>query len=148
MATITKDPLAPKRKLLAAILVERELMAEKEAILSRYAVARIRDLNAAQLDELINGLKPVERKRKTTDAPLEVRQARSVVLSLLDDLGIKPKAGNWKAVNDYLLQPRIAGKVLYEMTEEELKTCAISLREVIRWKARKIEEENEMALNN
>ena len=129
-------------------MVERGLMEQKEAILSRYGVERIRDLDARQLDELIDGLKPQERKRKTTDAPFEVRQARSTVLSLLDDLGIKPKNGNWQAVNDYLLKPRIAGKVLYAMTEEELKTCAVRLRSVIRWKADKIEAENELAKNN
>jgi hypothetical protein len=148
MATTTKDQLAPKRKLLAAILVERGLMQQKEAILSRYGVERIRDLNGYQLNELIDGLKPVERKRKTTDAPLEVRQARSTVLTLLDDLGIKPKKGNWDAVNNYLKQPRIAGKVLYAMTEEELKNCAVRLRSVIRWKSDKIEAENELARNN
>lgn len=123
-------------------------MEQKEAILSRYGVERIRDLDARQLDELIDGLKSVERKPKTKDAPLEIRQARSTVLTLLDDLGIKPKKGNWKAVNDYLLQPKISGKVLYEMSLEELKTCAVSLRQVIRWKAEKIEAENEMARNN
>jgi len=147
-ATTKTEPLTKKRQLLARILVERGLMANKGDILSPYGVERIRDLNGYQLDELINGLKPVERKRKATDAPLEIRQARSLVLTLLDELGIKPAAGNWQVVNDYLLQPRIGGKVLYAMNEQELKDCAVRLRSVIRWKNDKIEVENELARNN
>jgi len=147
-ATTKIDTLTKKRQLLARILVERGLMANKGDILSPYGVERIRDLNGYQLDELINGLKPVERKRKATDAPLEIRQARSLVLTLLDELGIKPAAGNWQLVNDYLLQSRIGGKVLYAMNEQELKDCAVRLRSVIRWKKDKIEAENELAKNN
>lgn len=145
MKAVTHNSLIAKRKLLATIMVERGLMEHKESILSPYGVDRIRDLNADQLDALIDGLKPVERK---TDTPKAVRDARSVVLSILDDIGIKPKKGNWDNVNQYLLQPRVAGKVLYNMTLEELKNCAIRLRQIQRWKEDKIEQENEQAKNN
>lgn len=141
----SKNSLASKRRLLAALLVERGLMLQKEAILSPYNVERIRDLSAPQLDELINAIKPMERKR---DTPKPIRDARSVILGLLDDMGIKPKNGNWDTVNGYLKQPRIAGKVLYEMDLEELKACAVRLRQVKRWKEDKIEAENELAKLN
>ena len=130
------------------LLVERGLMSHKLDVLSPYGVERIRDLNADQLDELIDGLKRVERKKPAKEVPAEVRKARSTVLNLLDDMGIKGKGKDWSAVNNYLLQPRIAGKMLYEMSLEELKTCAVKLRAVIRWKADKIEQENKQALNN
>lgn len=122
-------------------------MGEKEAILSPYGAERIRELAEPQIDELIDGLKPLPRA-KAKDAPPEVRKARSLVLCLLDDLGVKPKQGNWDAVNAYLSNPRIAGKPLYAMSEKELAACAVRLRSVIRWKADKVEKENEMAKNN
>ena len=140
--------LTNKRKLLGQLLVERGLMNHKLDVLSPYGVEQIRDLSADQLDELIDGLKRVERKKPAKEVPVEVRKARSTVLNLLDDIGIKGKGKDWSAVNNYLLQPRISGKVLYEMSLEELKTCAVKLRAVIRWKADKIEQENKQALNN
>lgn len=123
--------LSKKRQLAGALLSERGLMKQKEAVLSPYGVERIRDLDAAQLDHLIDGLRQLPEVHRREAAP-EVRKARSTVLNLLDDLGIKAKNGNWKAVNDYLSQPRIAGKVLYEMNLEELKDCAKKLRAIIK----------------
>ncbi len=127
---------------------ERGLMPHKADVLSPYGVERIRDLDAGQLDQLIDGLMKLDRKAPTKDVAPEIRKARSIVLSLLDDLGIKAKNGKWNAVNDYLLQPRIAGKVLYEMNKEELKTCAKRLRVVKRWKAVKLEEDERLARDN
>lgn len=123
-----------KRQLAARMIAERGLMQEKEAVLSQFGVSRIRDLNALQLDELIDGLKMIEPVRNTNrpDTPPEIRRARSTVLGLLDDLGIKAKGSDWQRVNDYLMQPRIAGKRLDKMTEQELKDCAKRLRVVIK----------------
>lgn len=142
------DNLKSKRKLAGALLAERGLMANKADVLSGYGVERIRDLSGPQLDQLIDGLRAIPRKDTRADAPAEIRKARSVVLNLLDDLGIKAKNGNWKPVNDYLLQPRIAGKVLYSMTEEELKTCAVRLRQVVKWRKDKAADIERQAREN
>lgn len=142
------DPLTKKRQLAGQLLNERGLMAHKAAVLSPYGVERIRDLDARQFDHLIDGLMKVERKKPVKDVAPEIRKGRSVVLSLLDDLGIKPKKGNWQAVNDYLKSPKIAGKVLYEMTEAELKACAKRLRVVKRWKEVKVDLDNRLARDN
>ncbi len=139
-----------KRQLVAKMLVERGLMAQKEAILSQYGVERIRDLTGKQLDSLIDGLKliAIPAKDNRPDTPLEIRKARSTVLALLDDMGIKAKNGNWQPVNDYLEQPRIAGKRLDKMTEQELKDCAKRLRMVAKKQAGRIEEDNRKARFN
>jgi hypothetical protein len=137
-------PLSKKRQLLGAMLTERGLMQHKEDVLSRYGVTRIRDLDGRQLDEMIDGLKLVQK----ADVPPDMRRARSIVLSLLDDMGIKAKNGNWQPVNDYLMQPRIAGKVLPQMTLEELKTCAKRLRAVKKWRAEKAEDMERLAREN
>lgn len=126
------------------MLTERGLMQHKEDVLSRYGVTRIRDLDGRQLDEMIDGLKLVQK----ADVPPDMRRARSIVLSLLDDMGIKAKNGNWQPVNDYLMQPRIAGKVLPQMTLEELKTCAKRLRAVKKWRAEKAEDMERLAREN
>lgn len=116
-------------------------MKQKEAVLSRYGVERIRDLDEQQLNELIDGLRQLPEVHRREASP-EVRKARSSVLNLLDDLGIKAKNGNWKPVNDYLSQPRIAGKMLYDMSAEELKATAKKLRAIIK-KSRAAQEEGE-----
>ena len=53
------------------------------------------------------------------------------ILYLLDDMGVKAKGNDWAKVNETLLNPRIAGKLLYEMSLEELKECAKRLRAIL-----------------
>jgi len=132
------------------MLIERGLMTQKEAILSQYGVDRIRDLTTQQLDSLIDGLKliAIPAQAARPDVAPEIRKARSLVLSLLDDLGVKAKSGNWQPVNDYLMQPRIAGKRLDKMTEQELKACATRLRMVAKKQAKSIDEDNRKARFN
>lgn len=123
-------------------------MKHKADVLSPYGVERIRDLDARQLDHLIDGLMKLQKERPRKEIDPDIRSARSVVLNLLDDLGIKAKNGNWAVVNEYLKNPRIAGKVLYEMNLQELKKCAQALRVVKRWKEIKIEDDNRKARDN
>ena len=140
------NPLTRKHQLAGALLAERGLMDQKEAVLSPYGVERIRDLDERQLDHLIDGLRTMPDRRQ--EAAPEIRKARSIVLNLLDDLGIKAKNGNWKLVNDYLCQPRISGKVLYDMDQEELKKTATKLRAVIRWRKQQAAEAERLAKSN
>lgn len=147
MKQVSTDPLSKKRQLAGALLSERGLTAQKEAVLSRYGVSRIRDLDGPQIDHLIDGLRQLPEVHRREAAP-EIRKARSTVLNLLDDLGIKAKNGNWKPVNDYLMQPRIAGKVLYDMTAEDLKATAKRLRVVIKKRRAENEERERLAREN
>lgn len=138
-----------KRQLVATMIVERGLMANKEDILSQYGASRIRDLSDNDLDALIDGLRQIQKVAKARpDTSPEIRRARSTVLSLLDDLGVKAKNGNWDAVNTYLEQPRIAGKRLDKMTEQELKDCAKRLRVVIKKRKFLHEEDERLARDN
>lgn len=148
MKSVTDN--SKKRQLAARMMAERGLMPEKEAVLSQFGVTRIRDLSAKQLDDLIDGLRQIQpiAKDNRPDAPKSIRQLRSTVLSLLDDLGIKAKPGNWEPVNNYLMQPRIAGKRLDKMTEQELKDCAKRLRMVKKKRLFEQEEEGRLARDN
>lgn len=148
MKSVTDN--SKKRQLAARMMAERGLMPEKEAVLSQFGVTRIRDLSAQQLDNLIDGLRQIQpvSKDNRPDAPKAIRQLRSTVLSLLDDLGIKAKPGNWEPVNNYLMQPRIAGKRLDKMTEQELKDCAKRLRMVKKKRLFEQEEDERLARDN
>lgn len=138
--------LAQKRQTVGAILQRCGLLEHKESILVAYGTNSLRDLTETQLDDLINELRTVEQNRY--NAPPEIRKQRSLILGLLDDMGVKAVNGNWERVNEVLKNPRIAGKVLYMMNEEELKACVKRIRAMKGKLDATIEQENFIAKNN
>ncbi len=114
-----------KIKQFNAILATRGLMDLKRDIVAQYGVKSTKDLTESQLDEQIAIL-------NQTDTPAAIRAARSSVLHQLGKLGITgSKEDGWGRVNNYLLQPRIAGKTLYQMDKKELEACARKLRAIL-----------------
>ena len=61
----------------------------------------------------------------------KVRKARSSVLLRVGRLGINT-VNNWDDVNAFLLSPKIAGKLLYEMNLDELNDLIRKLEAIIR----------------
>ena len=61
----------------------------------------------------------------------KVRKARSSVLLRIGRLGINT-VDNWDEVNAFLMSPKIAGKLLYEMSLDELKSLVKKLEAIIR----------------
>jgi hypothetical protein len=109
-------------KQMHAILAKKGLMDIKHDIVSQYGVESSKDLTIAQLNEIIGNLQKQEVRP-------EVRKERSLVLTLLDKLGIKGnKEIGWDHVNNFLKHPRIAGKTLYEMNLQELTDTCKKLR--------------------
>lgn len=111
---------------------------QKEAVLSGYGVDSSRDLTQAQLNELTDRLNQIARTRereKGTDAlnasQATTRKKRSIVMALLAKLGVYIDNESWQRVNAFLLQKKIAGKVLYEMSDTELDTLARKLRSML-----------------
>ena len=103
-------------KQLRGLWIVQGIDKHRDAILEPYGVQSTSDLNIQQLNELIG------RFTHSKHPPVneQVRQLRHKALALLTRMGIYVTPGSWCAVNDYLMQPRIAGKLLYEMNEEEL----------------------------
>lgn len=132
--------ITDKRRIAGAAMSAAGCLNYKADVLSPYGVERIRDLTEWQLDDLIGRLNTMQSNKN--DAPPAVRKARSTILNLLDSMGIKARDGDWTRVNQYLMDPRIAGKLLYEMDDFDLKTCAKKLRAILK-KRRKQEEEAE-----
>lgn len=112
-----------------ALLGELGIRDRKADILSGYGVESTAELTDGQLLGLIHALEDEKRRRAAEREAREadtVRRRRSRVLRLLTDMGVyyvepgEPKEACWSRVNRFLASPRIAGKVLYEMTVEEL----------------------------
>lgn len=131
-----------------ALLTGLGLQHTKEDILSGYGVESTLELSEAQLDELIERLSKMQTDKTKTPEP--IRRKRSVVLDLLTQMGIynPESATRWKRVNEYLLNPRIAGKLMYEMNEEELDKLARKLRAIKIKLEKAIEEEKYWITNN
>ncbi|MDL2315058.1 hypothetical protein LJC16_02235 [Bacteroidales bacterium OttesenSCG-928-C19] len=107
-----------------AILAKKGLEDIKDDILAQYGVESTKDLTVEQLKEQIDIL-------NGSDVRPEVRQWRSNVLTALGKLGIYgSKEDNFIEVNNYLEQPRIAGKILYKMNLSELKACHKKLKTI------------------
>lgn len=113
-----------------AALSAAKLQAQKANLLAGYGVESSKDLTAAQADELTARLTEIA-KTKKKDSPQPLRRQRSIVMTVMNELGIYATAGDWTRVNEFLLQPRIAGKLLYEMNEEELKALQKKLRAMV-----------------
>lgn len=134
-------------KRLHAALAAAKMMEFKADMLSAYGVQSSKNLTITQADELIERLNTMQPQR-TKEAPQPVRRARSTALTLINSLGIYATNGDWDKVNRFLLDPRIAGKLMYEMDLEELKALSRKLRVMVKKRQAKQAEENFQATNN
>lgn len=98
---------------------------QREVVLSQYEVESTKDLSESQLDELI--FRFTQRK---TNVDEETRSWRSNILRLLTELKVYDNTGDWTRVNQYLMNPKIAGKLLYQMSVDEMITLAKKLRSI------------------
>jgi len=101
----------------------------REAILEPYGVTSTADLTLTQLDELI------DRFNNQPVATPRTRALRSDILVTLDKLGIYSDNGDWKRVNAFLMQSRIAGKMLFQMNDDELTVLSKKLHSMLSKKA-------------
>lgn len=113
-----------KTQIAAMLLGQLGGTAWKADVLEPYGVTGFSGLTELQLDAVILRLRAALEKKQDP----ELKRRRSEVLYLLAEIGVAPVGKNWQPVNEFLKQPRIAGKVLYEMTGEELRACALRLR--------------------
>jgi hypothetical protein len=116
-----------KVRKLRALWIKQGVDEFRDSILKPYGVTSTAALNDQQLDELISRFTS-ENKSST---PTDIRNKRSVILKLLMELGIYDNSGDWTRVNAYLMDNRIAGKLLYQMTLEELQMLTSKLRSIV-----------------
>jgi hypothetical protein len=129
---------------LRAIWFKLGIDQHREAILEPFGVSSTADLNLEQLDELITRFSAEANK----PANELIRKLRSDVLSQLNRLGIYSTNGDWAAVNNFLMSDKIAGKVLYNLNEEELRVLRKKLHSIITKKqAQDIDQGRQKLLN-
>ncbi len=99
---------------------------QKEAMLGQYFVTSSSELTVTQLGDVCDGLQKLADAKK--EVPLSTRRLRSQVLDLLTQIGVYKTSSDWSSVNNYLMNKRIAGKLLPAMDETELKALIRKLK--------------------
>jgi hypothetical protein len=127
---------------LRAMWVKHGIDQHRESILEPYGVTSTADLSLQQLDELI------DRFNTKAEVTARTRTLRSDVMVTLDKLGVYTENGDWQRVNAFLMQPRIAGKLLYQMCDDELLALNRKLRAMLAKKAEQDTEINRLKLLN
>lgn len=102
----------------------------KTSLVSQYTGGRtesLREMTQKEYDALCDAMQEMAGNRKAREiARAELRRMRSAVLHQLQIMGIDTT--DWDRVNDYLRNPRVAGKEFRRLTIEELETVNIKLR--------------------
>jgi hypothetical protein len=144
--TTMKTEAERKHKIqrLRAIWISQGIDQHREVILESYGVQSTADLTHDQLDELIAQYSAAN-NRPVND---EVRRLRSTVLTLLTKYGVYTTNEDWARVNQFLMSPKIAGKLLYLMTEAELKTLIRKLHSMLAKREKQVDKEKREALLN
>lgn len=124
-----------KRRIAHALMHKLGALPNKKDVISAYNVESTTELTDDQLDNLITRLKSALDKRHQPSA--EVRQWRSNVMVMLNKCGVYADQGDWSRVNKFLLDKRIAGKLLYELNVDEMKQLYRKLKKI----ADKVREE-------
>ncbi|MCK9452834.1 MAG: hypothetical protein M0Q90_14160 [Bacteroidales bacterium] len=125
ITNMSEDIRKAKVRRLRALWIKQGIDEYRDAILSQYGTDSTAKLTIAELNELLN---QYSYKAPATD---HVRKQRSLVLTLLTKLGIYTTNDDWERVNAYLMQPRIAGKLIYQMSSDELNACTQRLRAIL-----------------
>lgn len=128
------------------LLKQAGALANKEDILAGFGVNSAKDLTEIQINEICIRLQEMVASKENPTSK-ELRRQRSIILTLCTDLGVF-NGRNWPNLNAFLQQPRIAGKLLYECTEEELKALATKLRGMLRKRHKAQQDENNIARFN
>ena len=106
---------------------------DKDELVSQFTDGRTTHLHEMTKDEYEEMCDTIaERRLQDRNSYRErIRKARSSVLLRVGRLGINT-VDNWDEVNAFLLSPKIAGKLLYEMDLDELKELTRKLEAIIR----------------
>lgn len=111
----------------------REKYIDKDEMVLQFTNGRtthLHEMKKAEFEEMCDCIQ--ERFSQDRQSYKEkVRKARCAVLLSVARLDIST-VDNWDEVNAFLLSPKIAGKLLYEMDLEELKNLKRKLEAIIR----------------
>lgn len=106
----------------------------RKDIMKPYGVESTSDLTTEQLDEL---LKRFSSKYFRTPPDAEGRRLRSIAITLLTKYGVYTTNDDWHRVNRFLMDRRIAGKLMYEMDTDDMNALIRKLRKMVSDKEKK-----------
>jgi hypothetical protein len=138
-----------KNRLFHQLLAKAGIREQKEALLEPYNVESITELSEEDIDALLNRLARMPEMKKT-DASPSVRRARSNVIMAVEEyynINIKTP-DSWDKLNSLMMDKRVAGKMLFEMSEAELKTTLKKLKAMTRKTNEAVQNDNYLATHN
>jgi hypothetical protein len=117
-----------------AALAKQGIIQYKPDIVGRYAVESTTELTIEQLKELVEEFS--DGRRKFDDS--RKRALRSELLVLLNKMGVYMTNGDWSLVNNFCMKH--TGKLLYQMSEDELKKARAQFNSILDWYLKKQSE--------
>ncbi len=121
------DVIKRKRQRFNILLRTGHMTNAKEYILGSYNVNSTTELTEKQLDDAILRVQRIiDEKFEPKD--LQMRELRHKCLRMVAACGVDTQ--DWKAVNAFMLDKRIAGKHLYELSIPELNSLQRKLHAV------------------
>lgn len=118
----------------------------KESLVWQFSGMRtysLREMKAGEYEEMIRYMKGVIERKPDERV---IKKLRSGILHRLQKHGINTT--NWDDVNRFLLNPRIAGKMLFQMDVEEMRGLIGKLESILIKDSRRQQDINRlMALN-
>ena len=113
-----------------------DLEQHKEVLVSQFTGGRtssLREMTPAEYDEMCECLQTGKQLGETSAAYKErLRRARSAALNRMQRLGVDTADRTFAAVNDFCLDPRIAGKPFGVLTVDELQALVPKLEAILR----------------
>lgn len=104
----------------------------------------LRDMTAGEYDILVHHMAGIVEQNKPDEQ--KIKKLRSGILTRLQRHGVN--TADWAAVNRFMLDPRIAGKALYQMSIDEMQWLIPRLEQIlIKDRARKNEISRQAFLN-
>ena len=97
------------------------------------------------LQQIANSMKKQEQPSKITTSAV-TKQYRSAILKRLQKHGVDTT--NWDRVNGFMENPRIAGKRLYEMTDQEMIEFIPKMENILKKDKKRQEETERLTLMN
>ena len=130
-----------------AMLRELRMTCAKPHILAGYGVDHTNELSDEDLKHLVDRLEEMKTNRMNYQ-DTELKHWRSVLMTLLNRYGVYATADDWNHVNRFLLDKRVSGKLLYEMSLDEVKQCCVRVRAILRVKDAQKEKYDQLAIMN
>jgi len=116
-----------------ALLRNLRIESAKPHILAGYGVDHTSELTDKDLDHLVKRLEQTRANRMNYEDQ-DMKHWRSILMNLLNRYGVYATADDWSHVNRFLLDKRVSGKLLFEMSLKELQQTCVRVRAILRVK--------------